>query len=84
MSRAFALAVLAVGLLSGMDAAIKGLAAAFSVPQIALLRFIFGSLAISTVVRLSLRSWTASGQIPSSKSRLWRMLARIFHSFCVF
>jgi len=49
MSRAFALAVLAVGLLSGMDAAIKGLATSFSVPQIALLRFIFGSLAILAV-----------------------------------
>jgi drug/metabolite transporter (DMT)-like permease len=46
MSGAFALAVLAVGLLTGMDAMVKAQGAAFSTPQIALMRFIFGSLAI--------------------------------------
>jgi S-adenosylmethionine uptake transporter len=52
MSRAFALAVLAIGLLSAMDAAIKGLATAFSTPQIAFLRFVFGSLAILVVTAI--------------------------------
>jgi drug/metabolite transporter (DMT)-like permease len=50
MSRAFGLAVLAVGLLSAMDAAIKGLATEFSTPQIAFLRYVSGSLAILTVI----------------------------------
>ncbi|SDR63118.1 EamA-like transporter family protein [Rhizobiales bacterium GAS113] len=53
MSRAFALAVLAVGLLSGMDAMIKAQAAAFSTPQIVLMRFVFGSLAILGVAAVA-------------------------------
>lgn len=52
MSGAFSLAVLAVGLLSAMDAMIKGAAADFSTPQIALMRFLFGSAAIIVVVAL--------------------------------
>jgi drug/metabolite transporter (DMT)-like permease len=53
MSRAFALAVLAVGLLSGMDAMIKAQAASFSALQIALLRFAFGSLCILAVMAVA-------------------------------
>ena len=52
-SRAFGLAVLAVGLLSAMDAAIKGLAAEFSTPQIAFLRYVAGSLAILVVIAIT-------------------------------
>jgi drug/metabolite transporter (DMT)-like permease len=50
MSRAFAIAVLAVGLLSAMDALVKAQAAAFPTPQIALLRFCFGTLAILAAI----------------------------------
>jgi S-adenosylmethionine uptake transporter len=46
MGRAFAIAVVAIGLLSAMDAMIKAQAVAFGPPQIALLRFTFGSLVI--------------------------------------
>jgi S-adenosylmethionine uptake transporter len=53
VSRAFGLAVLAVGLLSAMDAAIKGLAAEFSTPQIAFLRYLSGSLAILAVIAVA-------------------------------
>jgi drug/metabolite transporter (DMT)-like permease len=53
MSRAFGLAVLAVGLLSAMDAAIKGLAAEFPTPQIALLRYVSGSVAILAVMAVA-------------------------------
>jgi drug/metabolite transporter (DMT)-like permease len=50
VSGAFALAVVAVGLLAGMDAMVKGQAAAFPTAQIALLRFAFGSLAILVAI----------------------------------
>ena len=50
VGRAFALAVLAVGVLSAMDAAIKGMAVEFSTPQIALMRYVAGSLAILAVI----------------------------------
>ena len=53
MSRAFGLAVLAVGLLSAMDAGIKGLTSSFSTPQIAFLRYAFGSLAILAVITVA-------------------------------
>jgi S-adenosylmethionine uptake transporter len=53
ISRAFGLAVLAIGLLSAMDAAIKGLAVSFSTPQIAFLRYLSGSLAILVVVAIT-------------------------------
>jgi drug/metabolite transporter (DMT)-like permease len=53
MSRAFAIAVLAVGLLSAMDALIKAQAAAFPTPQIALLRFAFGTLFILAAMALA-------------------------------
>jgi drug/metabolite transporter (DMT)-like permease len=53
IGRAFALAVLAVGLLSAMDAAIKGLSSSFSTPQIALLRYVSGSLAIIAVIAVA-------------------------------
>jgi drug/metabolite transporter (DMT)-like permease len=53
MSGAFGLAVLAVGVLSGMDAAIKGLSAEFSTPQIAFLRYLSGSLAILAVIAVA-------------------------------
>jgi S-adenosylmethionine uptake transporter len=46
VGQGFALAVTAVGVLSAMDAGIKGLAFDFSTPQIALLRYIFGSFGI--------------------------------------
>lgn len=49
MSRAFLIAVAAMGLLSAMDALIKAQAAAFATPQIALLRYAFGSLVILAV-----------------------------------
>ncbi|MBV8567050.1 MAG: DMT family transporter [Methylobacteriaceae bacterium] len=46
MRGAFATAVLAVGLLSAMDAVVKAQAATYATLQIAVLRFAFGSLAI--------------------------------------
>jgi drug/metabolite transporter (DMT)-like permease len=53
MSRAFAIAVLAVGLLSAMDALVKAQAAAFPTPQIALLRFGFGTLGILAAIAVA-------------------------------
>jgi S-adenosylmethionine uptake transporter len=52
-SRAFALAVTAVGLLAAMDAMVKGQATAFPAAQIALMRFTFGSLAILAVIAVA-------------------------------
>ena len=53
MSRAFALAVAAVGLLSAMDAMVKAQAFEFPTGQIALLRYFFGSLAILAVMGIA-------------------------------
>jgi S-adenosylmethionine uptake transporter len=74
MGRAFAIAVAAIGLLSAMDAMIKAQAVSFGPPQIALLRYVFGSLVILASMAFVRPPWPALATI---KANAWRALLAV-------
>jgi drug/metabolite transporter (DMT)-like permease len=69
MTRAFVIAIAAIGLLSAMDAMIKAQAASFPTPQIALLRFAFASLAILATLVVVRPPWPGPNAILANS---WR------------
>jgi drug/metabolite transporter (DMT)-like permease len=69
MKGAYAIAVVAIGLLSAMDAMVKAQAASYATLQIAVLRFAFGSLAILATIAIVRPPWPRPSAILANS---WR------------